>query len=230
MPTTPDRSGTGNQPSPGRVARDDVANRETVPLEVRPRVPASERPTVRVDVRPAAPGNRVTERIDPGNRETVQLTREDLANRETVVVPRPRDGRAPVAVAAGFATLWAALLSYLPVAVVLGLAQLAEGAGSVAGAARAGLAGWLLGHGVPLTTGIGPLGLAPLLLTALIGWRLIRAGVHVTRAVGLRRSGRVRDAGFVALAVGTGYGTLGVLAALIVSTSGLAAPVPRAGL
>ena len=85
--------------------------------------------------------------------------------------------------AAGFATLWAALLSYLPVAAVIGLARTLEGAGRLGGAARAGLAGWLLGHGV-VGTPIGPLGLAPLLLTLLIVWRLNRAGLHVTRAIG----------------------------------------------
>ncbi|KKK02323.1 hypothetical protein LQ51_20600, partial [Micromonospora sp. HK10] len=80
-------------------------------------------------------------------------------------VPAPRSGaaprgRAPLPVAAGVAALWAAVTSWLPVAVVLGLAQLSEDAGGLAGAARAGLAGWLLGHGVPLETSAGPLGLA----------------------------------------------------------------------
>ncbi len=239
MPTTPDRPDAGDRPPRARDAHDDVAHRETVPLDVRPRVPAAERDnrdTVRVDVRPAAPGDRETVPLDPGNRETVRLDRQgipdDLANRETVAVPRQREGaagRAPYAVAAGFATLWAALLSYLPVAVVLGLAQLSEDAGSPWGAARAGLAGWLLGHGVPLTTALGPLGLAPLLLTVLIGWRLIRAGVHVTRAVGVRRSGRVRDAGLVALTIGTGYGLLGSLAAVLVDSAALQVSWLRAG-
>ena len=42
----------------------------------------------------------------------------------------------PLLVAAGFATLWAALLSYLPVAAVIGLARTLEGAGGLGGAAR----------------------------------------------------------------------------------------------
>ncbi|MEU8190853.1 cell division protein PerM, partial [Micromonospora carbonacea] len=98
--------------------------------------------------------------------------------------PRPGEptrGRAPLVVAAGVAAAWAALTSYLPVALVLGLAQLTEDAGSVTGALRAGLAGWLLGHGVPLATDAGPLGLTPLALTALAVWRLTRAGVHASR-------------------------------------------------
>ena len=52
--------------------------------------------------------------------------------------------------------------------------------------------------------------LAPLLLTLLAGWRLNRAGLHVTRAIGARRSGSPRDALLVAGAVGLWYAMLGV--------------------
>ncbi|GAA0795835.1 cell division protein PerM [Spirilliplanes yamanashiensis] len=221
MPVTPDRPDAEDRPSSADEAR------ETVPLD------PGQRPTVRVGVRPAAP-ERETVSL---SRETVQLGRpgerpaagddHDAGDdRETVVVPRQREqggragGRAPVVVAAAFATLWAAVLSWLPVTVVMGLAQLAEDTGSPLGAARAGLAGWLLGHGVPLTTPLGPLGIAPLLLTALIAWRLVRAGIHVTRAVGARRSGRVRDAALVAAAVGAAYAALGALAAVLVGNAG----------
>ncbi|WP_353900625.1 DUF6350 family protein [Micromonospora harpali] len=123
-------------------------------------------------------------------------------------------GRAPLAVAAGVAAAWAALTSYLPVALVLGLAQLTEDAGSVTGALRAGLAGWLLGHGVPLTTDAGPFGLTPLALTALAVWRLTRAGVHASRAIGARGGGSPRQALTAAGAVGIGYALLGALAAV----------------
>ncbi|MEV0000858.1 DUF6350 family protein [Micromonospora sp. NPDC050980] len=141
-------------------------------------------------------------------------------------VPAPRPGeqprsRAPLPVAAGVAALWAAVTSWLPVTVVLGLAQLTEDAGSLAGALRAGLVGWLLGHGVPLETTAGPLGLAPLALSALVVWRLTRAGVHVSRAVGARGGGSPRQALTVAVAVGTGYALLGALAALTVGTGGV---------
>ncbi|WP_285789185.1 DUF6350 family protein [Micromonospora sp. NBRC 101691] len=130
----------------------------------------------------------------------------------------PRRRRAPLAVAAVVAAGWAALTSYLPVVVVLGLMQLSEDAASVVGALRAGLAGWLLGHGVPLDTSAGPLGLAPLALTALVVWRLTRAGVHTTRALGARGAGEVRPAFVAAGAVGCGYALLGVLAALAAGT------------
>ncbi|MGI5212103.1 cell division protein PerM [Plantactinospora sp. CA-290183] len=140
-----------------------------------------------------------------------------------------RRGRAPLAVAAAVATGWAALLSYLPVAVVLGAAQLAEDAGTIAGAARTGLAGWLLGHGVPLSTEAGPLGLPPLAIAMFAAWRVARAGVHVSRAVGAREHPTLGRALAVAGAVGIGYGALGGLAALLLRVGGgPAAPPLRA--
>ncbi|MFI5492671.1 DUF6350 family protein [Actinoplanes sp. NPDC051859] len=160
--------------------------------------------------------------VDVGDRPTVLV---DTGKHPTVKLPgqrRPVDGkgRAPLAVAAAFATVWAALISYLPVALIIGLARSLEGQGGVGAAAHAGLAGWLLGHGVPIGTSIGPLGLAPLLLTLLAGWRLNRAGLHVTRAIGARRSGSARAALLVAGAIGAAYGILGLLAALVVDGRG----------
>ncbi|MEU2611620.1 DUF6350 family protein [Micromonospora sp. NPDC007271] len=150
-------------------------------------------------------------------------------------VPAPRSaeaprGRAPLPVAAGVAAGWAAVTSWLPVTLVLGLAQLSEDAGSLPGALRAGLAGWLLGHGVPLQTGAGPLGLAPLALTALAVWRLTRAGVHVSRAIGTRGGRSPGQALTAAVAVGLGYALLGALAAVVAGTGGLRVSPVRAGL
>ncbi|WP_026189337.1 cell division protein PerM [Salinispora mooreana] len=149
-------------------------------------------------------------------------------------VPAPRAGgppsRPPLAVAAGVAAVGAALTSWLPVAVVLWFFQLSEGASSLPGAVRVGLAGWLLGHGVPLTTNAGPLGLAPLAVTLLAGWRLIRAGVHVTRAIGARGSRSPQRAFVAAGAVGVVYTILGVLAALLVSGGELDVSPVRTGL
>ncbi|MEU9506782.1 DUF6350 family protein [Micromonospora sp. NPDC048170] len=168
---------------------------------------------------PSRPGARV----GPGARPAAPAARGRR-------VPAPRDGeprrsRAPLAVAAGVAAGWAALTSWLPVVVVLWLFQLSEGAASVPGALRAGLAGWLLGHGVPLDTAAGPLGLAPLALTALVVWRLTRSGVHASRAIGARGGRSPRQALLAAGAVGLAYALLGVLGALLVGAS----PV-RAGL
>ncbi|MFY1704292.1 DUF6350 family protein [Micromonospora sp. WMMA1923] len=140
---------------------------------------------------------------------------------------RPR--RAPLVVAAGVAAGWAALTSYLPVALVLGLAQLSEDAAAVTKALSAGLAGWLLGHGVPLETGTGSLRLVPLALTVLAVWRLARAGVHTSRAIGARNARAPGQALTAAVAVGSWYGLLGVLAALLAGTGGLTVSPVRAG-
>ncbi|MER7458184.1 DUF6350 family protein [Micromonospora sp. NPDC126480] len=168
--------------------------------------------------RPAAAGARPPGRPGPARR-----------------VPAPRAGepvrrRPPLAVAAGVAAVGAAITSWLPVALVLWLFQLSEGTATVAGAIRAGLAGWLLGHGVPLATDAGPLGLVPLALTLLVVWRLARAGVHATRAIGARDSRSPRRALVAAGAVGVAYAILGVLAALLVAAGGPDVSVVRAGL
>ncbi|GIE96007.1 cell division protein PerM [Paractinoplanes rishiriensis] len=160
-----------------------------------------------------------------GGRPTVLVDDKVLGDRPTVRVPSQRRPpgparRAPLPVAVGFATVWAAALSYVPVAAVIGLARTLEGQGGLAGAAHAGLAGWLLGHGVPIGTSIGALGLAPLLLTMLVGWRLNRAGLHVTRAIGARRNGSTGSALLVAFAIALTYSLLGSMAALGVDGRG----------
>ncbi|HEX5541260.1 MAG TPA: DUF6350 family protein [Micromonospora sp.] len=141
----------------------------------------------------------------------------------------PGRSRPPLAVAAAVATVLAALVSYLPVAVALGLFQLAEQSVPIGAAARLGLAGWLLGHGVPLGTGAGVFGLPPLALAMLAAWRVIRAGVHTSRAIGARNRASLRQAFAVAVAVGTAYGLIGVLAAVAVNTGGVTVSPVRAG-
>ncbi|WP_433529854.1 cell division protein PerM [Micromonospora sp. CA-263727] len=148
-------------------------------------------------------------------------------------VPRagtPNRSHPPLAVAALVAAGGAALTSWLPVAFVLWLFQLSEGAASLLGAVRAGAAGWLLGHGVPLATAAGPLGLAPLAVTALAIWRLTRAGVHASRAIGARGSRSPGRTLVAATAVGIVYALLGVLAALLVGAGGPGVSPVRAGL
>ena len=185
------------------------------------------RDTVAVEAAAGKPADQEqrTEALPSGDRPTVLVDDKMQADRETVRLPHQRrpaqpPRRAPLPLAAGFATLWAALVSYVPVAAVIGLARTLENAGGLAGAAHAGAAGWLLGHGVPIGTSIGALGLVPLLLTMLIVWRLDRAGLHVTRAIGARRSGRTADALLVAFAVGLIYSLLGSLTALAVDGRG----------
>jgi hypothetical protein len=128
-------------------------------------------------------------------------------------------------VAAGLA----AVVSCLPVVVTLGVLWLAEGAAGFGAVARIGLAAWLLGHGVPLETSAGRFGLAPLALSVLAAWRLVRAGVHASRAVGARGSGSVRRSLGSAFAVGLAYGLLGLLAAVVVNTDAQMVSPMRAG-
>jgi hypothetical protein len=119
-----------------------------------------------------------------------------------------------VLLAATVTTVWAALVSYLPVLVLVGLVT------SWGSAVRFGTAGWLLGHGVPLAIGDGRVELAPLALSVLAGWRVNRAGVHTARAIRARTPTRaILAAGSVALV----YAGLGALAANLVKP--LATPV-----
>src|SRR4051812_771881 len=150
MPTPADRPEGSDDPF--AVAEATLDARATVPVE-RPTEPVrgDDRPPVLVDEKP--PGAHPTVKV-PGRRRP----------------PGPAK-RAPLPVAVAFATTWAAVLCYLPVAAVIGLARTLEGQGGLGGAAHAGLAGWLLGHGVPIGPPIGPLRLPPPLLTLLVVWR-----------------------------------------------------------
>lgn len=200
---------------------------------------------------PATPDDRAARAVHP---EDVLAAAEDahLAARRGVpptqrgmprVTPPPagqpgarpgriRPGRgAQLVVAATVAAAWAAVLGFVPVLLVMALVQLAEGrTGSLAGLARLGLAGWLLGHGVPLRTAAGPLGLAPLALSAFAAWRVARAGVQVTRAIRARRSGSARSALTVAVTVGLAYAGLGALAAVALDSPGVGVSAARAAL
>jgi len=218
MPTTPDRPDgrpAGSEDQFEAAESVHLAARETITVRPAAPVAPADRTTVRI-----SPANRVTVRIDPDRRETVEIPGQRR--------PAQGRGRAPLPVAAAFATCWAAFVAYVPVAAVIGLARTLEGQGGLGGAAHAGLAAWLLGHGVPIGTSIGSLSLAPLLLTLLVGWRLNRAGLHVTRAIGARRSGSPRIALLVAGTIGISYAVLGALSALIVDGRGTEVSAGRA--
>ena len=73
-----------------------------------------------------------------------------------------------------------------------------------------------------------PLGLTPLALAALAAWRLIRAGVHTSRAIGGRGTGSYRLTFVAVVGVGVVYGVLGAVAALLAGLSGTQVPVWRA--
>jgi hypothetical protein len=137
--------------------------------------------------------------------------------------------RAPVALAAAVTTTWAALVSLAPVLTVVLLASLVAGAGAPLGQViRVALAGWLLAHGVELRTGTGPLGLVPLGFSVFAAWRVARAGVHTTRAIGGRRRRSPRLVLLAAVSVAIVYGLLGAIAAALVHMPGLRVDVPRA--
>ena len=150
--------------------------------------------------------------------------------RRPAVRPGAAGRRAPLPLAAAVAAGWAALVSFAPVAVLAAFLAAAETGSAVGGPLRLAGAGWLLAHGVPVQTPDGPVGIAPLLLTGLAGWRVARAGVHTTRAIGARRSGSARQAGLVAVAVATGYGLIGALVAGFAGGPEWGPSVPRAGL
>jgi hypothetical protein len=141
----------------------------------------------------------------------------------------PTRRRAPVLVAALVTTVWGALLSYLTVVAAVALVTDVGGGGAPTGVVfRFGTAGWLLAHGVPITHSGGELGLAPLALSALAAWRVVRAGVHTARAIGARRTPRRTPIAVFSVAVV--YGGLGALAAYAARAPDLHVPVLRAGL
>ncbi|NUS72126.1 MAG: hypothetical protein HOQ05_01840 [Corynebacteriales bacterium] len=115
----------------------------------------------------------------------------------------------PLFIAAGVSSLWAALVSAAPMVMVTVLVWGADSRSTapLTSAVKVGLNGWLLGHGVqlPMADGV-KIGLAPLLWTALICWRLVLAGTGTARAIGAVRRGDVLR---VAVAVAVCYGLLG---------------------
>ncbi|HEY6423429.1 MAG TPA: DUF6350 family protein [Pseudonocardiaceae bacterium] len=83
---------------------------------------------------------------------------------------------------------------------------------SLAGAAQAGAAGWLVAHHVPLTVDGAPLGVLPLLPTLLIGVLVARGAARVGSRSGIQTPA---DAGWVAAAIACTHGVLGAVLALL---------------
>jgi hypothetical protein len=137
--------------------------------------------------------------------------------------------RAIVAVVVN-ATL-AAFTAILPLAALIVLAILtAHGHLSTMVTARFSLAGWLLSFGVPLQTSFGSLSLAPLAFAWLAGWRIMRGGVHTTRALRAQDSRDLRRALLVGLLFGIAYAVLTGIAALIVDSDAIGVAPRRAAL
>src|SRR5215467_5221859 len=166
-------------------------------------------------------------------------TVDDLGRRTTVVLPVQRRGEpspaarrgAPLPVVAAANAAWAALLSFLPILVVVGAVTLpGPGRGALGVTVRFSLAGWLLAHGVPLHGAGQPIALVPLAVTVLAAWRCLRAGRNTVRAGGALRADSLRPALAAAAAVGCAYGLLGAVVAALARGGGLDVDPVRAGL
>jgi hypothetical protein len=183
--------------------------RDRVPADGVPRdgAPAERVPAPRAGAAPAERGHRA-----PGRGE-------------------PRPGGAPLVVAAAVTTGWAVLVSATPVLLaVAGVLLISPSPTDSEAVLRTGFAAWLLAHGVPLTTGLGPISLVPLAVSALAAWRVGRAGVHAARAAGARRCRSMAPALRAGVAVALAYGLYGTVLALGVSSPAARVSAPRAGL
>jgi hypothetical protein len=127
--------------------------------------------------------------------------------------------------------LLAALMAVLPLAALVALAvALAHGPVTTAVVTRFSLAGWLLSLGVPLKTGFGSVSLAPLALGWFACWRIMRAGVHTTRALGAQGSRDPRRALLVGTLFGLAYAVLTGLAGWFVDSDAIEIAPRRAAL
>ncbi|HEY1180233.1 MAG TPA: DUF6350 family protein, partial [Phytomonospora sp.] len=184
----------------------------------------AQRDTARVDV------SRVRQRRGT-QRETVPVQERPRGRqRETVAVgqsPLPRRKRTARSVfTAGAATTgWAVIVVGTPLIVcVVAAWWMAGHTGSVSDAVRAAGAAWLLGHGVPVGVGGGLIGLAPLVVTAVLAWRLVKAGANTARAIGARDSAAVRS---VLLAIVPPYTAMAVVIAALVDSDFFSVSVLR---
>ncbi len=138
--------------------------------------------------------------------------------------PRP----VPVALAALTTTVWAAFVPAalcVAVAVVIWVVE-GRSTGPVLDAVRFAVDGWLLAHGVRLATPGGAVGLAPLVLTALVLRQLFRAGANTARGTGASTPGAAVR---IAVTVAVCYTLLAVAAALFGTTGPVGVDPVRAG-
>src|SRR5262245_10372495 len=125
----------------------------------------------------------------------------------------------------------AALTAILPLAALVVLAvSLAHGQVTAAATARFSLAGWLLSLGVPLTTSFGSISLAPLALGWFACWRIMRGGVHTTRALRAQGSRDPRRALLAGLLFAVAYALLAGIAGWFIDSDAIAVAPRRAAL
>ncbi|MEV0646913.1 DUF6350 family protein [Phytomonospora sp. NPDC050363] len=185
----------------------------------------AQRETAKVDV------SRVRQRRGT-QRETVPVQQRPRGGqRETVPVadrpPPPRRKRTARSVftAGGATTGWAVVVIATPLIVcVLAAWFIAGHPGSASDAVRVAGATWLLGHGVPVGIGGSLIGLPPLVITALLAWRLKKAGANTARAIGARDTAAVRS---VLLAIVPPYTGVAVIVAALVDSEFFSVPVLR---
>lgn len=143
-----------------------------------------------------------------------------------MVTPAARTRLRGVLVAGVVTSVWNCLVVMIPILVtVIGAWWIAGRPGSVAAVARVAGAAWLLGHGIPVGIAGLTIGLPALALTAIILWRLSKAGANTIRAIGGRDIPAVRAA---TLSVLIGYTLVTTLVAFLVSGSGFAVTPWRA--
>ncbi|GAB3224367.1 hypothetical protein GCM10027447_12910 [Glycomyces halotolerans] len=110
---------------------------------------------------------------------------------------RPTSSRRPrTLIASAVATvLWCFTVVYTPILVATILAWWPAGReGAVSSVVAAAGVAWLAGHGVAVDIGTLHLTVTPLLLTAVLLWRLAKAAAGTTRAIGGRDAAAVRAA------------------------------------
>ncbi|WP_187369662.1 DUF6350 family protein [Fodinicola acaciae] len=136
---------------------------------------------------------------------------------ETGELPKPDPDRRPVPLwlAAASTTGWAVLTSMGPLLAVVLLTWVVDaGNGTKAiDAVRIGIGIWLLAHGASLKIGGLLVGLAPITVTALTCWQLVRAGTNAGRAVG---ADNLKLGAKVVATVAACYTLAGAIAAAVV--------------
>jgi uncharacterized protein DUF6350 len=144
--------------------------------------------------------------VAPGGANLPGLARPRLP----VAPPLPVRKGAPLPVAAVVAAGWATLISFLPLLLLTAIAAGGQGA-PLRSVFRLSAAAWLLGHGVPVQTPADRITLIPLGITAFVVWRLVRAGVHASRATQAHRHRSIRPAVAAGASVAVAYTGIGLL-------------------
>ena len=154
---------------------------------------------------------------DVPSQRGARSTRTRGTQRATVTVNALPPPRLRAVLMAGAATsAWNALVVLLPILVlVIGAWWMVGRPGAVSDVTRTVGAIWLVGHAVPINVVGLPVGLPPLVLTAIIVWRLSKAGANTVRALQSRTVPAARAA---TLTVTMWYVLFALLVALLVNS------------